>query len=523
MAFVASVERQSRLWVRSLDTGEQRPLKGTDGATYPFWSPDSRSIGFFADQGLQRIDLDGAVRYLARAPVGAGGTWNDDGIIVFSTVSDAPLSRTSAAGGDAAIMPFEPPGPARQRAPRFLPDGNSFLYYVLDPAARGVYLGTLDRPERIRLLETESAAVYANGELLFARAGSLYAQRFDPDAHRLLGSPQALAEGLAVDFRGVPAISVSRDGTIAYRTGSGVRERQLKWLDRTGAEVGAPHAPDGANPRAVALSPDGRRVAMSRLSEGNGDIWVYELERRLFTRLTSDPAADLAPHWSPDGKRVVFSRATDRGWVLLEKVVDDPGDERRVSGDDTPGVLVSDWSASGWFLATTIGTNDANQRDRADVLALAIDGGSPVALAQSSFDERSGEFSPDGKWVSYASDESGRFEVFVQRFPESGQRLQVSSGGGRQPQWRPDGREMFYLAPDGRLMAVSLRERADDGTLEAEAPVPLFMAPIAASSEGPSFMEYAVSPDGERFLVNAVIEQSSAPIQVILHRQPIAP
>ena len=229
---------------------------------------------------------------------------------------------------------------------------------MLDPAARGVYLGALDRPERIRLLETESAAVYANGELLFARAGTLYAQRFDPDAHRLLGSPQALAEGLAVDFRGVPAISVSRDGAIAYRTGSGLKERQLKWLDRTGAEVGAPHPPDRANPRAVALSPDGRRVAMSRLSEGNCDIWVYELERRLFTRVTFDPEPDLAPHWSPDGKRVVFSRATERGFVLLEKVVDDPGDERRVSGDDTPG-------GAGLRLVgqrLVLGNDDRNQR-----------------------------------------------------------------------------------------------------------------------------------------------------------------
>jgi Tol biopolymer transport system component/tRNA A-37 threonylcarbamoyl transferase component Bud32 len=525
VVYVAAGEGHAQLWLRSLDTGEQRPLRGTEGGSYPFWSPDSRSIGFFANGTLQRSDLDGdVVRALALAPVGAGGAWNADGVIVFAPIGDLPLARIPAAGGDVAELPIEPSQRVGQRFPQFLPDGESFVYYVINPAARGVYLGTLDGTERTLLIEADSAAVYANGELLYSRGGTLYAQRFDAAAGRLLGTAHALAEGLAVDPRGVPALSASHDGTIAFRTGSGNKERRLTWVDRAGEQAGSPHPPDPEISRSLSLSPDGRRVVMSRLVEGNTDIWLYELERRVFTRLTFDSATELSPNWSPDGKRVLYSRASESGFLTYEKSVDDPSGERPATPPGSPSAWVSDWSAAGWLLASTAGRGlrEPDYRRSADTIAIPMDGGELIRLAHTDFDERSGQFSPDGRWVSYTSNESGRYEVFVQRFAENGRRLQVSSGGGMQPQWRPDGRELFYLAPDRRLMAVSLRAAPDGESLDVEAPVELFVAPVAATLEGGMNMEYVVSPDGQRFLLNALVEQSSPPLQVLLNREPVA-
>jgi dipeptidyl aminopeptidase/acylaminoacyl peptidase len=252
---------------------------------------------------------------------------------------------------------------------------------------------------------------------------------------------------------------------------------------------------------------------MNRMVDGNTDVWLFELERRLFRRFTFGPGPDLVPLWSPDGKRLLYSvGGGTEGFVLTEKLVDGIGDEEPIAGLDAPRGIVTDLSINGFVLSGT-----DRRFDQRDVYAVPLDGGKRIAVATTSFVEVPGEFSPDGRWVTYMSNESGRSDVFVQSFPDPAQRLLVSSGGGVHPRFSPDGGEIFYLAADSRLMAVTLRRRAD-ATLDADAPVPLFTAPLSGSQEGGNFGEYVVADDGNRFLLNALIEQTSAPLQLVLDR-----
>jgi hypothetical protein len=237
LAFVAFHEGRPKLWLRSLITGDAQPLAGTDGASFPFWSPDNRSIGFFANERLYRIDVDGgALRTLTTAPVGAGGSWNRDGVILFTIVPDAPLFRLSDAGGEVLPVPTSQQGPGGNRFAQFLPDGRHYLYFMAETAVRGVYVGTLDGPERTHLFDADAAAVFVPpAQILFLRAGTLFIQRFDPARLALEGTAVPLARGIAVDNNGMAAVSASSVGSLVYRVGSGNRQRQLVWVDRSGA------------------------------------------------------------------------------------------------------------------------------------------------------------------------------------------------------------------------------------------------------------------------------------------------
>jgi hypothetical protein len=260
------------LWLRSLVTGESKPLPGTDGATFPFWSPDSRSIGFFSEERLNRIDVDGgALTRLARAPVGTGGTWSREGVILFTLVPDGPLVRMPASGGPTAILPGWNPLKGGYRFPQFLPDGRHFLFYMAEPSVRGVYIGSLESAERQRLIDTDSAATFASpGWLFFVRAGTLFAQRFDETTLTLGTGPVALVKGIAVDSSGVASVSASNAGALAYRVGNVNRQRQLVWFDRTGAQLGDPFPIDNENALNPAISPDGRRLSTFGCSTWSG-------------------------------------------------------------------------------------------------------------------------------------------------------------------------------------------------------------------------------------------------------------
>ena len=517
MAYVVTSESRSELWLRSLESGSARAVAGTDGAECPFWSPDSRSVAFFADDKLRRVDAaGGSVQTLAHAPAGCGGTWNRDGVILFASLGN-PIARIPAAGGEPVALPRL----AQQGSdfsPQFLPDGRSFLYYVRGtPEVRGVYVGRLDETlEARRLLESDTGAVFASsGKVLFVRQGTLFAQDFDPLRLELSGSPLAVAEG--AEGRPGEGLSVSRAGTIAFRGSSAGARRQFVWFDRSGREVGRVGDSVSTSLSSPSLSPDGQRVALYRNINGNTDVWILETKRGVLSRLTSDVADDVVPVWSPDGGRVVFSSNRSGVHDLYQKSIAGGGSEELLLAT-AQLKLATDWSSDGRFLLF----NSRDPKTGVDIWALPVDGkGKPFPVVQTTFDEQNAQFSPDGHWIAYQSNESGRPDVYVQPFPGPGTRSLVSTGGGSHVRWRRDGRELFYLAPNGRLMAVPMWVAPNAQAPDIGLPGVLFTPALGGAVQQGDFREqYVVSPDGKQFLVPTVTEESTAPIKVILNWKP---
>jgi Tol biopolymer transport system component len=508
------------LWLRSLVTGSARPLEGTDGGSFPFWSPDSRSVGFFANDSVNRIDVDGgSLRALAPAPVGAGGTWSQEGVILFQPVPDAPIMRVPAAGGQPALVAGSDRRQPGHRFPQFLPDGRHYLYYVAETSRRGEYVGTLDGPDGERLFDADAAAVFVQpARVLFVKAGTLFTQRFDPLRRRLEGNAVPLAEGVNVDAIGAAAVSGSVGGsTIIYRIGTTNRQRQLVWFDRSGTSLGVAAPPDSASPLNPGLSPDGRLIALNRSVNGNTDVWLIELGRQALSRFTTDPVPEIYPVWSPDGRRIVYGKAAFKapGFNLFQKLTTGTSQELPLF-EPSQNVIPMDWSRDGRFLLYMTSQEASKGWD---IGALPMEGnGRPFLVAHNGSDERTGQFSPDAHWIAFESNDSGRDEIYVQTFPGPGTRTIVSIGGGLQPRWGPDGKELFYIAPDGRLMAASLHFSASGQAVEPASPVPLFMTRVGSSRTGGSGQEYVVSHDGRRFLMNTLVEQAASPIIVVLNR-----
>jgi Tol biopolymer transport system component len=494
-------------------------VPGTDGARYPFWSPDSRSVGFFADGKLKRIDtISGSVQELADAPNARGGTWNADDVILFvPSFSSGVILSISANGGEtshvmrsATLMP---------RFPQFLPDGLHFLYGVGggDAMTNGLYVGQLDDPATERLLAGAAHAVYASPRrLLFVREGTLVAQDFDPATRTLSGRAFPVAQQISIDPAATAvAVSASAAGPIIYRSNAADAERHYVWVDRSGTEVGRLDEAerDDAAPARPSLSPDGRVLAVHRRSrEGNWDVWLLQMGSGLFQRFTTDRALDLFPIWSPDATRVVFSsNRTQRSGLYEIRTTADSGSERLLfAGAATP----MDWSLDGRFLLYNITSATGDL----DLWALPMLGeAKPVAVVQTGFAESDGQFSPDGKWIAYQSNESGRPEIYIQPFPGPGGKQLVSTNGGVQVRWRRNGEELFYIAPDGRLMAVTIRLATDGTSFERDAPVPLFTTREVGARQGLVRQQYAVSADGQRFLMNTITKEATSPITVILN------
>jgi len=522
IVFVATSEGQARLWLRSMDSVSARVLTGTDGAAYPFWSPDSRSVGFFANARLKRIDIDGGlVQTLADAPLGRGGSWNRDGTILFAPGVSSAIFRTSATG-DAVVQVTRLEADAlSHRFPEFLSDGRLFLYYVWSSKAQGVHIGSLDGSSTKRILEADAAAVVASsGQLLFVRQTTLFAQNFDPARLTLIGNPFPVAEQVLTDLStSVSAISASMAGSIGYRMGSSSGQRQFVWFDRSGKELGKVGEPDSAGPTNPALSPDGHRVALQRVVNGNPDIWFLELTG-LLTRFTFDATNAFAAIWSPDGSRVVFNSNPNRSNSnrvndLYQKPASGAGAEELLL--PSPQLKTPlDWSSDGRFVLY----RSADPEMGWNLWALPMDGDrKPFPVVRTNSDERDGQFSPDGRWIAYQSNASGRFEIWVQPFPgREGQvpKWQISNNGGAQVRWRHDGKELFYIAPDGRLMAVPI-SFSDGQAIDRGAPVALFPTRLGGAVQTNSTQQYMVSPDGQRFLMNTVTEEATPPITIILN------
>jgi serine/threonine protein kinase len=518
VAFVGTVEGQSRLWLRMFDSAKPRPLAGTDGADFPFWSPDSRSVGFFADNKLKQVDIEGgSVRMLAKVYRGTGGAWSRDGVILVSSLG-APISRLSDMGGLVEV-----PGLFRQGSdfsPQFLPDGRRFLYRVRGtPEADGIYVGQLDgKLEARRLLESVTRAVYTpSGYVLFVRQKTLLAQRFDPDGLHLTGNPFRVTED-STDC-GCLGLSVSDTGSVVYRATASNIQQHFAWFDRSGNEISK--ASDSAM-SSPSLSPDGQRVVGYRGNpvDGNLDVWMLDVTRGVFSRLTDNVADDVNPVWSPDGDQIAFS-SNRKGTHDLYRKSASPGGSEELLLATALHKNTTDWSSDGRFVLFE--TRDP--KSGMDIWALPLDKsgkpGKPFPVVQTTFDEQRGQFSPDGKWIAYQSDESGRHEIYLRAFPGPGNEWPVSTNGGTQVRWRQDGKEVFYVSLDGRLMAVPMRLASNTTAPDVGAPVALFAPPLGGAVQQADFRhQYMVSSDGQRFLVATAMEGVDSPITIIVNWKP---
>ncbi|MGD1091622.1 MAG: protein kinase [Bryobacteraceae bacterium] len=488
------------LWVRSLDGLVAQPLAGTDGAIFPFWSPDGKFIAFFADSKLKKIDASGGPAItLADAPLGRGGSWSPEGVIIFAPVNAlGPLLRVSSAGGAST-----PISTAQGRLPWFLPDGRHFLYQV-QPGNSTIRAGSLDGGESKMVIEAGSNALYAEGHLLFLRDGALMAQTFDAKRLVTTGEAVPVAEHIQTVLNSgtVGVFSVSQTGMLAYRSGLGFSGLELTWYDRAGkkgAEVGEP-----AGLVDFRLSPDRKSLAATITTGGYANIWTYDVSRGLRTRLTFEAANDQDPVWSPDGRNIILGSVRKGHRDLYRKQANGAGPEELLYSDDLEKYPRS-WSPDGNFLLY-----DAAGPKTGGIWALPLTqqpGGSlkPFPVVQPPFSATLGEFSPDGRWIAYQSNESQRYEIYVTSFPPgSGGRRQISTAGGVLARWRPDGKEIFYIAPDRRLMAAEVVVKG--GTLEPGTVRPLFGSPDLT----PGNPYYDVSGDGQQFLLRTFPEQKSA-------------
>jgi serine/threonine protein kinase/Tol biopolymer transport system component len=510
LVFVGTREGKQILWLRLLAGLEARPLAGTDDAVNPFWSPDARFVGFFTANKLKTIEIaSGAVRTLCDLssvePL-SGGTWSPDGVIVFSPDTHSPLYRVSAAGG-APVRLTELVKEQNEGAhlfPEFLPDGRHLVFYVLGGAQDGIVVASLDSREKSLLIPHAWRAAYASpGFLLYLREETLMAQPFDAAASRLSGEPVPIAEKVDWHF------SAASNGLLAYRTGAS-DVRQLRWFDRSGRDLGKVGRPgDYLEP---SLSPDGTRVAVGIGTwTPVGDVWLLELSRGSLSRLTSHPTDDITPIWSPDGKEIVFVSNRNGHFDLYRKNAGGTGAEELIfqsNADKFP----SDWSRDGkYVLYYTV-----DPKTKADLWALPMSGEhKPTPFLQTEFNETNALFSPDGRWVAYNSDESGTPETYVRPFPPAAGKWQVSTQGGVQPVWRSDGKELYYLALDGKIMAAEVKPGSD---FAVGLPVPLFDSGLRPEGLTESRSSFVVTPDGQRFLVNTNAEEAArVPITVVVH------
>jgi Tol biopolymer transport system component len=399
------------------------------------------------------------------------------------------------------------------RWPQFLPDGRRFLFFsaLASPEIQGMYLGSLDDAASRRVLATDASAVFvAPDRLVFVRDDVLMAVRFDRAQGTVVGQPVPIAQPIGRDEGTFSdAFSVSPD-VLAYRTTGGGQRRQLVWVDRGGKVLQPVGSPDETNVGSPELDPTGERVAVSRSVLRNFDAWVMDTARGVQTRFTFDARAEGLAVWSPDGRRLVFVSYNEQD--LYEKSASGAGNEQLLAED--AGIPLS-WSRDGRFLLYA----RADAKTGTDLWVLPMTGEpKPFTVVQAALDQRGGEFSPDGRWLAYESNESGRFEVYVQPWPEPGGKWQVSSAGGTQVRWRRDGRELYYVAPDARLTAVSVTASPDGKTLDLDAPVPLFETRLATGPTAvPGRSQYAVAPDG-RFLLNTIVDNTApSPITVVLN------
>ncbi len=500
------------LWVRALDSLQAKALPGTEDADTPFWSPDSKLIGFFSHSKLKKIDPAGGQQPELICNAGAdpgGASWNRDGVIVFAPNFEGVLYRVPASGGQpiAVTEAYKGHDEANHIWPEFLPDGRHFLFLVLGRDDEGIHVGSLDSKEhRLVLRESSSVAYVEPGYLLFGRNGVLMAQRFDAKRIQTFGDPVRIVDALETASGYGYSFSVSSNGVLIYWTGRRFSATQLTWYRRDGTRL-ASVGPVGPL-RSPRISPDGRAIAMNRLeSENDFSVWLID-SRGVATRFTFGDY-DLNPIWAPDGASVIFSSPRD-GLPpnLFQKSLAGGSEERRLMHSVIDSIA-TDWSRDGRYVvyqANELGTNW-------NIWALPLVGDqAPQPVLRTQFNETDPRISPDGRWLAYVSDESGQWQVYVQRFLSSGGKWQVSSAGGNQPQWSHDGKELFYIASDQKLMIVTVHPGQ---SLEPGPPKPLFQLHTPNDS---LISDYDVDRDDQRFLVSTLVsDEPSPPLTVVMN------
>ncbi len=525
LAYVANgPDGQSHLWIRNLDSLESRPLAGTEGAVSPFWSPDSHFIAFGDGNKVKKVDvLGGPVQALGAIEGPAGvGYWGPDGIILVGGRGSGPGMWLLSAAGGAPSLITKVDGSRQERSHGFpvrLPDGRHFLYTRVSGAAEngGIFLGSLDsKPDAQgskRILAAQSSSVYVPpagsgpGYLLFLQDHTLMAQPFDARRFELAGEPVALAEQIGT-LGSYGFFSASANGTLAYRLAAiDANNRQLTWYDRQGKALGLMGPPVVLQGQPL-ISPDGGAVAVARLDRQTGlsDIWVHDASRNTDSRLTSGPGNAVTPMWSPDGGKIAFSTVRGGSFGVHRKSASGVGQED-VLDQDQRSKIVRDWSRDGHYIIEEV---SRSSKAGLSVWVLPLFGdGKAFPYLESEFDEGLAKVSPDGQWLAYQSNETKRNEIYVQSFPKPGGKWQISTEGGTSPVWSRDGKELFFLGSNGKMMAVDVRSGAgskfDHGLAK-----PLFDLPSGAPS-------FDVNKDG-RFLIPAPVEQTEgAPITVVVN------
>ena len=514
LGYLESAGRNA-LWIYELGAQRARNLADTEGATYPFWSADGRYLAFFADGKLKKLEISGGpVQVICDAPSGRGGTWNKEGMIVFTpdARSGVGLYSVSASGG--VVTPISKLDKDRRelshRWPIFLPDGTHYLYMATNFAgqknADAIFVGSLDSSEKHFLVEASANAAYAApGYLLFYRDKTLLAQRFDLKRFALTGDASVVLTDLQYQPQVKRALfDASANGLLVAQTGSGVALSRPVWFDRKGKELGAVGKPDVYGN--VSVAPNGNLVSVSitDIASQNTDIWTYDLQRGNTKRLTFNPAQDAVPIWSPDAARLVFASNRRDFNDLYVKNSDGAQEEQNILQSDADK-FPNDWSPEGRYILYTQDT---------DFGFVTLPELKNSLFLKASSVVRNGQFSPDGKWMAYASNETGRWEIYVTSFPTPRGKWQVSVGGGEQPRWRRDGKELFYLSPDSKMMAVPVTTGAD---FDSGTPAALFQATPRQPIPIYDLFVYDVSRDGQRFLIiTPVKEAETAPMSVVL-------
>jgi Tol biopolymer transport system component len=526
LALATAVNGKRQLWLRTMDGLQFQPMRGTEDAQLPFWSPDSRYIGFFAQLKLKKIAATGGpAQSLCDAGIGNGGTWNTDNEILFSI--GGPLQRVQSAGGVPSDVKRSKEG---YGYPTFLPEGRRFLYFLAFTGSetQGIYLGSLQDGENRRILADVSSVLFAPshpgshaGHLLFRRQNTLMAQPFDATSGQLLGEVFPVAEGITSLTGGIMMpVTVSETGTLVYASGGASAGSQLVWYDRSGKILGLTGAP-GILFTPV-ISPDGKSIAYSRNGSTGADIWLRD-GRGIETRFTADPSGNYAPLWSPTGDRIVWVSNRQGALNLYQKATIVSGQDEALLPATTAAVPVTQnkgpdqWSRDGRLIVYS--EPDSNAKQHLWVLPVGSTDRKPKAFLKTDFNEVHGQLSPNSAWMAYASDETGQREVYVRSFPSSGGVQRISVAGGDQPRWRGDGKELFYVAADGRMMAVPIKAvTGPRSSFQPGVPMPLFESHIIATPQTNGVFQYDVSADGKRFLVvTNNVAAATPPLTVVVN------